>query len=381
MRICVVCHEASPMGAPRIGFDIAAFLAERHEITLLAKMGGALVDCPRYASLRGSYRCVGTSQHSSGLTYAQRVDAAVVDLRELSPDVLYVNSVMSGEWCEAGARVGIPVALHTHETRHRLPAILSGVCTPSVLRWVDLLVGASRTAICDVEEITDTSVRNRFEFGIVADVESVLSLSAREVPPPRNSQDDPLGRASGTRPIVGMYGLPEAEGSDIFVETATRSPDYDFLWIGSWGSPERRDTGVALEQFKSRGLRNLYLTGPVDNPYPYMDMLDTFVLTSGVDPNPLVLAEALLLGKKTLAFSGTGASLELLARFGYAFHGNVDAARVAEVLPVVLQDRTGWQSDLSERVRREVDGKQKLKQLEALLEGLVSHGGVARAVS
>ncbi len=381
MRICVVCHEASPMGAPRIGFDIASFLAERHEITLLAKMGGALVECPRYASLRGSYRCVGTSQRSSGLTYAQRVDAAVVDLRELSPDVLYVNSVVSGEWCEAGGRVGIPVALHTYETRHSLPAILSDYCTAGVLRWVDLLVGASRTAIYDLEEITDTSVRNRFEFGIVVDTETVLSLSACEVPPPRNSQGDLLGRASAPRPIVGMCGLPEPEGSDIFVETARRSPDYDFLWIGSWGSPESRDTAVAFEQFKSLGLRNFYVAGPVDNPYPYMDMLDAFVLTSAVDPNPLVLAEALLLGKKTLAFSGTGASLELLARFGYAFHGNADAPRVAKVLPAVLQDRVSWQSDLWARVRREVDGEQKLKQLEALLEGLASDGPVARAVS
>lgn len=379
MRICVVCHEANPMGAPRIGFDIASFLAERHEITLLAK-GGGLVDCPRYASLRGSYRCVGTSQHSSRLTYAQRVDAAVVDLRELSPDVLYVNSVVSGEWCEAGARIGIPVALHTHETRHRLQAILSGFSTPGVLRWVDLLVGASRTAICDLEEITDTSVRNRFEFGTVVDAETVFSLSAREVPPPRNNQGDPLGRASG-RPVVGMCGLQEPEGSDIFVETATRSPDYDFVWIGSWGSPEGHDNGLAFEQFRSLGLRNLYVTGPVDNPYPYMDMLDAFVLTAGTDPNPLVLAEVLLLGKKTLAFSGVGASLELLARFGYAFYGNADAARVADVLPVVLQDRAGWQSDLSERVRREVDGEQKLKQLEALLEGLASHDRVAHAVS
>ena len=379
MRICVVCHEASPMGVPRIGFEIASFLAERHEITLLAKKGGALVDCPRYASLR--YRCVGISQPSSGLTYAQRVDAAVVDLRELSPDVLYVNSVVSGEWCEAGARVGIPVALHTHETRQSLPAILSGFCTPDVLRWVDLLVGASRTAICDIEELSNTSVRNRFELGTVVDAETVLSLSVREVPPPRNSQDDPLGRGSGTRPIVGMCGLPEPDDSDIFVETARRAPDYDFLWIGSWGSSQSHDTGIGFEQLKSLGLRNLYVTGPADNPYPYMDMLDAFVLTSAVDPTPLVLAEVLLLGKKTLAFSGGGASLELPARFGYAFHGKADAARLAKLLPAVLHDRAAWQSDLSEWVRREVDGERKLKQLEALLEGLANHGRVARAVS
>ena len=40
MRVALVCHEASLTGAPRIGFDIAAYLAERHETTLLVKRGG-----------------------------------------------------------------------------------------------------------------------------------------------------------------------------------------------------------------------------------------------------------------------------------------------------------------------------------------------------
>ncbi|MDE0349049.1 MAG: hypothetical protein OXM56_05020, partial [Gammaproteobacteria bacterium] len=113
VRVCVVCHEASLTGAPRIGFDIAAALAERHETTLLAKLGGPLIDLPRYAVLRDAYRCVNSSHLVCDRTYRERVDQAMSVLEELRPDVLYVNSVASGEWCEAGARAGIPVALHT----------------------------------------------------------------------------------------------------------------------------------------------------------------------------------------------------------------------------------------------------------------------------
>ena len=37
MRVCVVCHEASLTGAPRIGFDIALFLSHSHEVSFARK--------------------------------------------------------------------------------------------------------------------------------------------------------------------------------------------------------------------------------------------------------------------------------------------------------------------------------------------------------
>lgn len=376
MRVCVVCHEASLTGAPRIGFDIAAALAERHETTLLAKLGGPLIDLPRYAVLRDAYRCVNSSHLVCDRTYRERVDQAMSVLEELRPDVLYVNSVASGEWCEAGARTGIPVALHTHETRDSLPGLLSTVCTPRILRWTDLLVGASRHALDDLEALTGTSVRRRLDFGIFVDAETVLGQSVLEVPPPRNALRAPLGEEGGRgRPVAAMCGLAQPrKGADIFFEAARRLPGCDFLWIGPWAPPETHDNGETLDRFETLRLPNFYVTGLVDNPYAYMRQMDAFVLTSREDPNPLVVAEALLLGKKVMAFSDTGASAELLARFGYAFTGPPDAERIAGVLPRVLSDEGGWRSDLGERVRREVDGSARLERLEGVLEELVSAG-------
>ena len=108
-------------------------------------------------------------------------------LWSLAPELLYVNSVAAGEWCEAGARVNVPVALHTHETRDSLPGLLSSVCTPRVLRWTDLLVGASRQAIEDIETLTNTSVSRRFELGIFIDTETVLAQSVDAVSAPVNA--------------------------------------------------------------------------------------------------------------------------------------------------------------------------------------------------
>ena len=373
MRICVICHEASLTGAPRIGFDIAAFLAERHETTLLLKRGGPLIDFPRYGLLRDSCRCLETSHLVSDLSYRQRVEKANAVLEELSPDVVYVNSVASGDWCEAGARAGVPVVLHTHETRDSLPGLLSSVCTPRILRWTDLLVGASRQAVEDIEELTGTSVRDRFDLGIFLDVETVLERSRALVPPPVNARGEGLAERNGTpRQVVGMCGLAQPrKGADIFLDVATRVPDQDFLWIGPWAPPETHDNGATFERFEKLALPNLYFTGLVDNPYAYLRLLDAFVLTSREDPNPLVVAEALVLGKKAVAFAATGASVQTVARLGYAFTGRPDAARIAGALPKILGDGDSpWRSELASAARREFDGAEKLGRLEAVLEGL-----------
>ena len=170
-----------------------------------------------------------------------------------------------------------------------------------------------------------------------------------------------------------MCGLAQPrKGADIFFEAARLLPACDFLWIGPWAPPETHDNGETLRRFETLRLPNFYVTGLVDNPYAYMAGTDAFVLTSREDPNPLVVAEALLLGKKVMAFSETGASAELLARFGYALTGPPIAERIAGVLPRVLEDDSGWRSGLMERVRREVDGSERLERLEAVLEQLAS---------
>ena len=378
MRICVVCHEASLTGAPRIGFDIAAFLAGRHETTLLVKRSGPLIAFPRYARLRQAYRSLETSHLVSNLTYRQRVEKAVGVLEELRPDILYVNSVASGEWCEAGSRAGLPVALHTHETRDSLPGLLSSICTPRVLRWTDLLVGASRQAIEDIEGLTSTSVRNHLDLGIFLDVETVLERSAATVPPGVNAKGEPLEDGKRrTRQVVGMCGLAQPrKGPDIFFDVATRLPGFDFLWIGPWRPPETDENGGTLERFERLALPNFYATGLVDNPYAYLRQLDAFVLTSREDPNPLVVAEALLLGKRALAFTGTGASAGTLARLGYAVTGSPDAERIARLLPKVLDDGgSGWHGGLASAARREFDGMEKMRKLEDALERLVAVRG------
>ena len=372
MHICVVCHEASLTGAPRIGFDIALFLAGSHEVSLLVKSAGPLIDLPPYESLQPSFRSLDTGHQLCDLTYRERVERARATLDDLAPDILYVNSIASGEWCEAGARAGVPVVLHTHEIGNSLPGLLSTVCTPRILQWIDLLVGASQQAMDDIEILTGTSVRNHLNLGIFIDADTVLSQSRLNVPDPTNENGHSLD--SDGRPLIGMCGLAQPrKGSDIFLDLAVRLPRYDFLWIGPWAPPDTLLNGEAHARSQSLECPNFYTTGLTENPYAYLRRLDAFLLSSREDPNPLVVPEALLLGKKVMAFSNTGASVAMLASLGYAFTGAPDAGRISAVLPKIVEEDDGaWTSGLPEQVRARVDGTAKLGMLQGVLEQLVA---------
>lgn len=373
MHVCVVCHEASLTGAPRIGFDIAAHLARNHAVTLLAKKAGPLIEFPEYAGLRDAYRVLNTNHEVCDQTYRQRVTSAAELLGALDADVLYVNSVASGEWCEAGKQAGVPVALHTHETRDSLPSLLSSVCTPRVLRFTDLLVGASPRALDDLEALTNTHVANRLDIGIFVDVDAVRAGAARMEPAPVNAAGAPLAAASDRR-AVAMCGLAQRrKGADIFFNLAERLPQYDFVWIGPWTPAQAPLNGPTHERFAALQLPNFFHTGLTENPYAHLRRADAFVLTSREDPNPLVVAEALLLGRKVVAFTETGASAALLTRFGYALNGAPSAERLAALLPDILESEAGsWLADTAEGVRTFVDSAGKLDRLQSALEALVA---------
>ena len=373
MHACIVCHEASLTGAPRIGFDIALSLAKGHNVTLLAKKAGELIDLPQYAPLRSSYRVLNTSHAVCDMTYRERMAHAANLLRELRPDLLYVNSVSSGEWCEAGAQAAIPVVLHTHETRDSLPSLLSSVCTPRILTWTDFLVGASRQAMDDLEDLTSTSMGNgnRLDIGIFIDTATVLAQSELQVKAPVNARG--VAQDSRTkRPAVTMCGLAQRrKGADIFFELATKLPQYDFVWIGPWAPPDTHSNGSTFERFTSLAIDNFYVTGLTTNPYAHLRRADTFLLTSREDPNPLVVAEALVLGRKVVAFAETGASVAMLESHGYALSGAPAVDRLTSLLPKVVDGDAAWRVQMSERIRAEVDGAQKLATLTQTLERFV----------
>lgn len=374
VRICMICHEATLTGAPRAGFEIALFLSRAHEVHLVAKTGGPLLDQPRYKDLKAACRIVGTYVRAVESSYTDRVEKAVRVLQEIRPDLIYVNSTCAGEWCEAGARTGSAVVLHTYEMAKVLPFILAELVTPRILAWVDMLVGHGRRALDDIQELTGMQVENRMILDVFGDPETILAQGGADVAPPVNARGEALGR---DRRRVAMCGAAEVrKGPDIFFDLAGRLPRYDFIWIGPWGPPDTLHNDDVFERFRSRPLDNFYVTGLTEHPGAYLRQIDVFVLTSREDPNPLVVAEALLFGKKAVAFSESGDSRELLERFGYVLCGAPDSERAAAVLPAIVEGEEGrWLSNLAEEARAAIDPAEKLRRLQERLEDLAARKG------
>jgi glycosyltransferase involved in cell wall biosynthesis len=364
MKIALVCHEASLTGAPKLGFDIAAHLAKRHAITLICKKGGPLLDVPYYRSCIPDMRLTNSSPHLSKSPFALRVEMAEKTLREVSPDLLYVNSAASAEWCVAGRKLNLPVVFHVHEMSGGLLSLMRvDIFKLDIARYVDWLVAASHTVIRDLNALVSPSFEVIHNFDIALDLKRILALRTAEPPAPVNVNGKPLARGSPTVAMCGTASL--RKGTDLFFRLAERLPDVQFLWIGTWFPHEARDN-PAYAEFAMGRAPNLFVTGLTDNPYAYLDLCDLFVLTSREDPNPLVVAEAIALGKKVVGFADTGGSKIFLERFGYALSGGVDVDRLEKLLPRLLAAPATpeWLATRLEEFRLSIDIDTKMVELE-----------------
>jgi glycosyltransferase involved in cell wall biosynthesis len=370
MKIVLVSHDADFSGAPRVGFDIASALAADHDVTLVSKREGPLIELEKYACLAGDYIVTHTSHVEQSIPFNARVRHAVGLLDKLRPDLLYANSVGAAEWCVAARRLGIPSVLHTHEMEQGLRGFSAAdVLKLDIPHYIDLLISASQEASDAFFALTSGGVAKHFLFGIAIESAYVKARAAEPVPWPVN----PAGRRLATdKPVIAMCGTASArKGIDHFYDAARALPDAEFLWIG----PVASDPTVksVLERQARERPDNFFMTGGTPNPYAYIGMCDIFALTSVEDPNPLVVPEALTLGKRVVSFHNTGGSWQWTRRFGYALAGSVSAERLIAFLGKML--KAPRSRGLSERqasdLRDAVDLTVKLPLLRRHLSDLV----------
>ena len=79
--------------------------------------------------------------------------------------------------------------------------------------------------------------------------------------------------------------------------------DFDFWIVGSGKEEEKLKSLIK----KHRVEDNVFLKGYQQNPYPYIKCADVFMLTSDYEGYPMVLCEALCLGKPVVSTRVTGA--------------------------------------------------------------------------
>ncbi len=371
MAITFILHEATRTGAPRLGGLIAREWARQEQVRVVVMKDGPLT--PWLRQLLGAQNvvvCRGDPFHFR-VPFDERVRLAAEMLEGDPADLIYANSLATSVFAFAAAQQKRRTLLHVHEKIAEMVNLLAHDATKiDVMRIADAVVLAARDIGDDLLEVFGAAPSIVETLGVAVDIDAIREAALAEAPSPLNARGAALEK--GERMIVAMSGQASArKGVDIFFQCAAALPTCDFLWIGGW-RPEETADNIAFDDFNARNLPNFYVSGPVDNPYPYMQLMDLFFLSSREDPNPLVLAEALALRRPLMCFSRTTAVADRLGRCGIVCYGQpnvVDAVRVIGACSVDALRSPTFRS-LGEAYLSDYDLNQKMAMLRDLIARL-----------
>lgn len=110
--------------------------------------------------------------------------------------------------------------------------------------------------------------------------------------------------------IVGCGTGTIRKGLDRFISLAHKLPTYEFIWVGSYllENNKIKVRNYWMDDICLDKPDNLILYGVTDNPYPIIKSADIFLLTSRLDPDPLVVKEALTLRVPVITIKESGES-------------------------------------------------------------------------
>lgn len=323
----MVLHEATRTGAPKIGGLIAAALKPSFDVEVVVLRAGPLQTwLEEKIGLRHVKVLERGWYHSR--SFESRVETAIEYLRKSDCDLVYVNSLASSEFLVAASVTGKKSILHLHEKSGEMYSLLrQGVTKYNILAYTKAMILAGSGLVEDFTEVFGGLPERVLDWGIAIDVGEMFQLCFREPGPLKNFAERPWKK--GERLAIGMVGhASHRKGADIFFQLAQIIPKKDFIWIGNWARSESPDNPIADKMIAKARLANFYTSGGVANPYSYMKDFDLFLLSSREDPNPIVVAEAMLLNIPVMAFSRSTAVPDFLGRYAILCYGiaNVDNA-------------------------------------------------------
>lgn len=311
MHVLLVVHEATLTGAPRVALQVAfALRAASHEVVGLLRWHGPIerelltvatsVMLEPLRHLRAATRRVAPRAR---FTNSLEQLVAFLALLRAPSEVVYLNSVKSACYVRPALRLGRRVILHVHEVeplasttlrRYRLDAHYAQIT----------LVACSEAARKNLARIAGVDERRITVAESTIDMARVLDLSESPAPVRLPVSDGEL--------VVGACGVANAgKGVDLWLDMAKRlacAPDLPpirFVWIGARASEAR-------ELARARGLDGIVdFCGELDNPYALIRRMDVFTLPSRADAYPLVVLEAMALGRPVVAFDVGGVAEQL----------------------------------------------------------------------
>lgn len=370
MKIVFVLHDLSLTGAPKIGVDMAAIMAQDHDVYLVSKKDGPLRAFAEEMKFR-DVRVICTSHEYEKLSLSNRVLQYEKYLEEIRPDYVYVNSIASADWATACRDLDIPFTVHSHEMSVDIRSLaMIGIFQLADISAAHLIVSASEECARDTRKELHLRTRAIYNFGVGIDCGIVAQKAAEGLPEAVNANGEALewrGSALLDRKRVAMCGVAcERKGADLFWQLAERCPEFDFLWVGPWDDEIGKAINPAISLNQKKRLPNLYWTNMLSNPYPAIGAADLFILSSRDDPNPLVVPEAMSLGLPVCTFADTGGSRIWTERFGFSMAGRIDVDRM-EVFIRRFFGHNGGDYVLPDEFAQEADIHRKMEDLLGMI--------------
>lgn len=298
-RAIVVSHEASRTGAPRVAIEItSALLNAGWDVCVILRWPGPLA---REFAKQGArvrleplrrFRALRRWRAGKRLVNIFELAMAYFLLAFSGSDLVWCNTIYSACYVVPAVKMRKGVVMYVHEPPDRIAQVAARF--PLEDAWRDTLMLACAPSTRN--HLAAIARRPAAEINWLPPVPSERRLQSLSVlTPPFLPEGNVLIGACGTS--------DKRKGVDLWMEvmrhvvSEVEDCDPHFVWIGGdrpgFLDPWALDTGV---------YRRITFTGSVENPYPWMASLDIFVLTSREDQFPLVVLEAMHLGKPVVSF-------------------------------------------------------------------------------
>jgi glycosyltransferase involved in cell wall biosynthesis len=384
LRVLLLMHGLHLTGAPRIALDVMEALSGETEVWTVALQLGPLEERARAL---GRVDAIGDPADrvsaAKRLIRRQQRPALSAALAAWKPDLIYVNSVAALpalRWVRLPDSV--PLLLHVHEL-HSYLEHYAAAYPDEMLHRPDRYVAVSepvRRALVSDLGVAEAKVTLMHEFvpdGAVAATEALFRQ--------RDGQQ-------GDPPVVGGAGRVDLrKAPTLWLQTARCLTDrmgegrVRFTWVGLGDDDASRQFRVMARQL---GLSEHVTFVPVTpEPLPHFAGFDAFAMTSWEDPCPIVVLEAMLLGKPVACFDGSGGAPEEVGDTGLIVP-EFSPARMAEALATLFAEpgrRAAMGRAARERVRDRFSAAAQVPRIRAEIQRLAgrevdSSGGGGGAI-
>ncbi|MBT4166182.1 glycosyltransferase [archaeon] len=294
-KILFINHEESRTGAPRVVFDVAKQIKNYFEVKMVSFKKGSM-----HNEFAKEFNNIIYSPESLIPESAENHSKKIL-LKE-KPDLVYVNCIVSYIFAIEARKLGIPVIFHIHELEEGFNYIQNSIYKNKFSKSANKFIAVSEKVRNLLIKKENCSPKNIALINAFISSKEILEKSKEKSIEEINKK---LNKKSNEILITCVGTACKRKGTDILVETHKILKDkghnhFKIIWIGEM----QRDKEI-INSILNREKGFLFL-GEKENPFPYLNATDIFVLPSREDPFPLVVLESMALGKPSIVFKNGG---------------------------------------------------------------------------